>query len=135
MDADLFGAIKIGTRISTSHKKLLLNYRARFQIEIPEAEIGYITMHLQGAKLRQNEGELLEASNLQTVMQAKKLIQCMEDATGYDLMNNAPLLEGLVTHLKPAIYRIQQNMGITNPLLQSIRKDYEELFQIVKDVS
>ena len=90
-------------------------------------------MHLQGAKLRQNEGNLLEASNLQTVMQAKKLIQCVEDITGDDLMNNAPLLEGLVTHLKPAIYRIQQNMGITNPLLQSIRKDYEDLFQIVKD--
>ena len=114
-------------------QEIITKLSARFQIEIPEAEIGYITMHLQGAKLRQHEGQLLEASNLQTFMQAKKLIQCMEDATGDDLMDNAPLLEGLVTHLKPAIYRIQQDMGITNPLLKSIRKDYEELFQIVKD--
>lgn len=105
---------------------------ARFQIAIPEAEIGYITMHLQGAKLRQHKGELLESANLQTVMQAKKLMRHMEEATGYELLNNASLLEGLVTHLKPAIYRIQQNMGITNPLLAGIRKDYEELFQHVK---
>ena len=47
-------------------------------------------------------------------------------------MSNEALLEGLVTHLKPAIYRVRQNMGITNPLLPSIRKDYEDLFQIIK---
>ena len=114
-------------------KKVIIELQARFEIEIPEAEIGYITMHLQGAKLRQNEGDLLDSSSMQTVMQAKKLIQCVQDITGFDLMNNEALLEGLVTHLKPAIYRIQQNMGIKNPLLQSIRKDYEELFQIVQD--
>ncbi|WP_218624839.1 PRD domain-containing protein [Sporosarcina sp. E16_3] len=113
--------------------EIIAKLSARFQIEIPKAEIGYITMHLQGAKLRHNEGQLFEASNLETFMQAKKLVQCMEDATGEELMDNAPLLEGLVTHLKPAIYRIRQDMGITNPLLKSIRKDYEELFQIVKD--
>ena len=114
-------------------KKIIIELQARFEIEIPEAEIGYITMHLQGAKLRQKEGDLLDSSSLQTIMQAKKLIQRVQDITGFDLMNNEALLEGLVTHLKPAIYRIQQNMGITNPLLQSIRKDYEELFQTVQD--
>lgn len=114
-------------------QKIIDKLSARFQIEIPEAEIGYITMHLQGAKLRHKGGKLLEASNFEAFMQAKKLIQHIEDVTGDDLMNNLPLLEGLVTHLKPAIYRIRQNMGITNPLLKNIRKDYEELFQIVKD--
>lgn len=114
-------------------REIIDKMAARFQIVIPEAEIGYITMHLQGAKLRQHKGELLEATNLQTVMQAKKLMRYMEKATGYELLNNTSLLEGLVTHLKPAIYRIQQNMGITNPLLASIRKDYEDLFQLVKE--
>ena len=115
------------------HKKLLKKWQSRFQIDIPEAEIGYITMHLQGAKLRHHKGELLEASNLQTVMQANKLMHIIEEATGFELLNNEPLLEGLVAHLKPAIYRVRQNMGITNPLLPSIRKDYEDLFQLVKE--
>ena len=113
-------------------QKIIAKLRTRFQIEIPEAEIGYITMHLQGAKLRQNEGNTLESSNLQTVMNAKKLIQRIEDVTGYDLVNNVPLLEGLVTHLKPAIYRIQQNMGITNPLLQSIPNIIKICFKLLK---
>lgn len=108
---------------------------SRFQLAIPEAETGYITMHLQGAKLRSNEGNSLESSNVQTVLQAKKLMRFVEQKTGDDLVDNESLLDGLITHLKPAIYRIRQNMGITNPLLHSIRKDYEDLFQIVKEAA
>lgn len=114
-------------------QEIIEKMAVRFQIDIPVAEIGYITMHLQGAKLRHHKGELLEASNLQTVMQANKLMHIIEEATGFELMNDEPLLEGLVAHLKPAIYRVRQNMGITNPLLSSIRKDYEDLFQLVKE--
>ncbi|WP_391119547.1 BglG family transcription antiterminator [Psychrobacillus sp. L3] len=113
-------------------KKIIDGLMKSFQVDIPEAEVGYITMHLQGAKLRQQDGILHEASNLETYMQAKKLVQMMEKATGYQLNHHDSLLEGLVTHLKPAIYRIRQNMGIFNPLLKNIQKDYEELFEHVK---
>lgn len=113
-------------------RQIIRDLESSFQIDIPEAEIGYITMHLQGAKVRHHKGEFLEATNLQVYMQAKELVGYMEEATGFDMMDNEPLLEGLVTHLKPAIFRIRQEMGIANPLLPSIRRDYEDLFQIVK---
>lgn len=131
MDQDFLKELKQEPEYNTA-TKIIMELTARFQIDIPEAEIGYITMHLQGAKLRQHEENLLEVPSLQIVIQSKKLIQTVEEATGYDLMNNAALLEGLVTHLRPALYRIQQNMGIANPLLQNIRKDYEDLFHIVE---
>ena len=131
MDQEFLNQLKLEPEYKTA-KKIITALIVRFEIDIPEAEIGYITMHLQGAKLRQYEENSLEASNLQMVMQAKKLIGLVEEATGYELMSNAPLLEGLVTHLRPALYRVQENMGITNPLLQNIRKDYDDLFQIVK---
>ena len=116
-------------------EKIIDKLTARFQVDIPKAEVGYITMHLQGAKLRQQEGALHESSNLELYMQAKKLVQMVTSATGYPLENNESLLKGLVTHLKPAIYRIQQNMGIFNPLLKDIQKDYEELFEQVKSAA
>lgn len=116
-------------------EKIINKLMERFQVNIPKAEVGYITMHLQGAKLRQQDGALHEASNLELHMQAKKLAQIMETLTGYPLENNSSLLEGLVTHLKPAIYRIRQNMGIFNPLLKDIQKDYEELFEQVKSAT
>jgi mannitol operon transcriptional antiterminator len=132
MNADFLKQLKQEPEYETA-RKIISQLISRFNIEIPEAEIGYITMHLQGAKLRQNEENLLEVPSFPVVMQAKRLIQNVEEITGYELTNNAPLLEGLVTHLRPALYRIEQNMGITNPLLQSIRKDYKDLFQIVSE--
>ena len=51
---------------------------------------------------------------------------------GLDLAANRSLFEGLVMHLKPAIYRMKQKMGISNPLLDKIKRDYAELFAIVK---
>jgi mannitol operon transcriptional antiterminator len=113
-------------------EKIIDKLKKRFQIDIPNAEVGYITMHLQGAKPRQQEGMLHEASNLEMYMQVKKLVQIMEETSGSSLINNNSLLEGLVTHLKPAIYRITQNMGIFNPLLKDIQRDYEELFEQVR---
>lgn len=132
MNADFLKQLKQEPEYDTA-RKIITQLVSRFNIDIPEAEIGYITMHLQGAKHRENEESLQEASNFQIVIKAKKLIESVEELTGNHLMNNAPLLEGLVTHLRPALYRIEQNMGITNPLLQSIRKDYRDLFQIVSE--
>ncbi|WP_172370895.1 BglG family transcription antiterminator [Sporosarcina jiandibaonis] len=132
MNADFLKQLKQEPEYETA-RKIISQLTSRFNIEIPDAEIGYITMHLQGAKLRQNEENLLEVPSFPVVMQAKRLIQNVEEITGYQLTNNAPLLEGLVTHLRPALYRIEQNMGISNPLLQSIRKDYKDLFQIVSE--
>ncbi|QUW22870.1 BglG family transcription antiterminator [Sporosarcina sp. Marseille-Q4063] len=132
MNADFLNQLKQEPEYETA-RKIINQLISRFNIEIPEAEIGYITMHLQGAKLRENEENLPEIPSLPIVMQTKKLIENVEEISGYHLTNNAPLLEGLITHLRPALYRIEQNMGITNPLLQSIRKDYKDLFQIVTE--
>lgn len=113
-------------------EKIIQYLASRLKIHIPDAEIGYITMHLQGAKFRHEERDL-DATDLQVTIQAKKLIREVEMLTNSKLSSNAALLEGLITHLRPALYRIQQRMVITNPLLSSIRRDYEELFQVVRN--
>lgn len=117
---------KAAEKITEKLKRAISTY-------IPEAEIGYITMHLQGAKLRQDKEYVLEESSFQMALKAKSLITFVGQKTGTDLLKNASLLQGLVTHLKPALYRIKQNMGISNPLMPKIKKDYVELFHIVQD--
>ncbi len=114
-------------------EKIIEKLEKVFQTEIPKAEIGYITMHLRGAKLRYDKEYLIEDTSLQIVVKAKSLIHYVEKRTGQSLRDNQSLLQGLVAHLSPAIFRIKQNMGITNPLLEKIKNDYEELFAIVKD--
>ncbi len=113
-------------------EKIVEELEQVFQINIPEAEIGYITMHLKGAKLRHDKEYLIEDTSLQIALKTKNLIQNVGNRLGRDLSTNRSLFEGLAMHLKPVIFRLKQNMGISNPLLDRIKRDYGELFSIVK---
>jgi mannitol operon transcriptional antiterminator len=114
-------------------EKIVLELEQVFQIQIPQAEIAYITMHLKGAKLRHDHEYLIEDSSLQIAIKTRNLIEYIGKRVGMDLSANRSLFEGLIMHLKPAMYRIKQNMGISNPLLEKIKRDYSELFSLVKE--
>jgi mannitol operon transcriptional antiterminator len=103
-----------------------------FGLSISYGEIGYITMHLMGAKLRTNQDHLLEDTSLQVGIKAQELIQFVGKEVSIDLTRNVDLFQGLVAHLRPALYRMKQNMRIDNPLLTRIEDDYRELFGIIK---
>ncbi|WP_240371257.1 BglG family transcription antiterminator [Anoxybacteroides rupiense] len=113
-------------------EKIAKSLESAFQLVIPEQEIGYITMHLMGAKFRDRRGYMLEEGSLEIGRKVQELIRFVGREIGVDLTGDYPLYEDLIIHLKPALYRIQHNMGITNPLLERIRQDYFELFEIVK---
>lgn len=102
------------------------------EMVIPDDEIGYITMHLMGAKSRIDHHYLLEDSNLSIAYQAKALIQYVNQTLSIDLPDQGQLLNDLVAHLKPVMYRLKQNMRIKNPLISQIMKDYHELFQVIE---
>lgn len=120
------------TREFTVAKKLVEALEKAFQTSISLGEVGYITMHLMGAKLRNDYDHLLEDTSLQVGIIAQKLIQFVSKRINYDLSNNSSLFQGLVAHLRPALYRIKQKMGISNPLLYQIEQDYHELFLTIE---
>lgn len=114
-------------------KKIIEKLEKVYQTEIPVAEIGYITMHLRGAKLRKDKEYFAEEAGMQDALKAKHLIRYVEKRIHQNLSDNPSLLQGLVAHLGPALFRIKQNMGITNPLLDRIKTEYAELFSIIKE--
>lgn len=116
-------------------EKIVSQLEKIFTINIPHAEIAYITMHLKGAKLRHDNEYLMEDSSFQVAIKTKNLIQYVEKRVGVDLSSNRSLFEGLIVHLKPALYRLKQKMGISNPLLDKIKRDYSDLFAIVKQAA
>ncbi|WP_139184733.1 BglG family transcription antiterminator [Alteribacillus persepolensis] len=103
-----------------------------FQLDIPEAEIGYITMHLRGAKLRQEPEQNWDLDHLPAAACAKALMSFVQHETGKPLVQDHSLYQGLTSHLEPALFRLKENMKIHNPLLDDIKRDYPELFSIVK---
>ncbi|WP_309298041.1 BglG family transcription antiterminator [Cytobacillus sp. NCCP-133] len=122
----------IQTKEFQAAREITVGLEGIFQITIPESEIGYITMHLMGAKLRNHQEYSLEESSFQIGIKTQQLIQFVGEELHLELTKNLSLFQGLVVHLRPAIYRIRQNMGITNPLLEKIETDYHELFCIIE---
>jgi mannitol operon transcriptional antiterminator len=103
-----------------------------FEIDIPEDEIGYITMHIKGARsLKGNYNRRVGSiGNFEIVRLSKKMIKIAERESGCSFKNDDNLLIGLVNHLGPVISRLNMNMDIRNPLLQEIKDNYPELMDI-----
>ncbi|TGB03950.1 BglG family transcription antiterminator [Halobacillus salinus] len=111
--------------------RMIEELEKQLELSIPEAEIGYITMHLMGAKSRYNKDSVMEESSLSIAFHAKQLIEFVSNSLQKDLHHSEKLLNDLVIHLKPSLYRIQQGMDIHNPLTKQIEEDYPELSEIV----
>ena len=118
-------------------KKLTERIAKLLSLDIPDSEIGYVTMHLKGAKY--NSGLLsqgvmkfneLIVSNYQLASIINEMIKIAEKETGYRLKDSDSLLVGLVDHLRPAINRLHMKLDIRNPLLDKIKEQYPELFAI-----
>lgn len=114
-------------------KSMIDRLGKKLKLEIPDDEIGYITMHLMGAKVRMDQDYLIEESSIDIAIQAKALIQYVSKNVNIDLTNDASLLRDLVAHLKPTIYRLQQRMQIKNQLVKDIMDDYHDLFCLIQD--
>lgn len=102
-------------------------------LSIPEDEIGYVTMHLQGAKHRLTQANISENQDIDLLILAKQFIHYCEQKLHVDLSRDESLLSGLLTHLEPAIHRIKKNMPIRNPLLHEIKQVYPEWFKLVTE--
>ncbi|MFC4737966.1 BglG family transcription antiterminator [Bacillus daqingensis] len=105
----------------------------RLDLTIPNTEIGYITMHLRGAKL-QRDTAFQADPDLDISFLASRLIRHVSDRYGTAFSGHA-LEKGLTAHLSPALYRMQQQMSIHNPLKDTIQTKYPQLFAAVADAA
>ncbi|AYK06924.1 BglG family transcription antiterminator [Brevibacillus laterosporus] len=114
-------------------KQIINELAGTFTIPFPEAEIAYITMHLQGSKLRMSQHDLLEINNVEVTAVAQKLMEGAGRRLGVNFYEDRSLLSGLLTHLEPAMNRMRRGMHIRNPLLHKIKQDYEQVFKVIAE--
>jgi mannitol operon transcriptional antiterminator len=104
-----------------------------FRLDVPEEEVAYLTRHLRGTKLRQNDelDRYFEGSDLEIASRVKALIHHVSEQTGVPLAGDSSLYTGLLAHIERAIHRLRENMRISNPLLSEMKEDYPALFDLV----
>ncbi|WP_187286573.1 BglG family transcription antiterminator [Thermosediminibacter oceani] len=113
-------------------RRLGSKLEAAFGISIPEGELGYITMHLLGAKLRMGDNldELFLLDHRDAAQAAREILKEAGRELKKDLLEDGRVLEDLALHLKPALVRLKLGMEIRNPLLSQIKESYPRLMQV-----
>lgn len=101
---------------------------------LPETEIAYIAMHLQGAKVQYDSiaGNLTEPAHkldAESLQLAKDLIAQMQSLIQLPLASDQELLTGLAIHLHAAVHRIKHGLRLYNPILADIKRMYRFTFE------
>jgi mannitol operon transcriptional antiterminator len=126
-DHDKSGAYSVA---ATMVKRL----EGHYNIKIPDQEIDYIMLHLLSAKIlkgnyrNDSPDELYHVVTLMT----DEMEQIYNVSFG---VKKPQIIEGLVLHLRPTIYRIKFKLEMNNPIYEQVIANYHELFLNTKKVA
>lgn len=104
-----------------------------FHIKIPETEKDYFFSLLKGMKISELPEGDFDPLKQKYYLQAMKLLEVVKSRLHEKAIIDQELVQDLSTHLERAIYRLQHDRRIVNPLLSDLKVKYHRLFLVVKD--
>lgn len=115
-----------------SAEKMVKYLAMAFDITIEETECAFIAIHLQSAKpaiIKDDDNQVEQYHDL--------IMTMLNTFNNYqiNLYNDYELYQSLAAHLEPAIVRLEYHLPIYNPMLEEIKKNYQEIFEITKEAS
>ncbi|MDP4084280.1 MAG: BglG family transcription antiterminator [Bacillota bacterium] len=115
-------------------EKLSIILEEKMKLFLLEDEICFLTMLLLGSRVNTISEDQLnnEMDALKNVM--KRLIFDFQRYSCIIFQNEEELEKLMFIHLKPAYYRIKYDVFTENPLTETIKENYPEVFQITKKV-
>lgn len=104
-----------------------------FHLTFSQDEIGYIALHMLGAKIQEEVDPstcdiLLDVQNEEYVNTAKEIVCLAGEVLNLDLSEDKLLLTALVLHLRPTIVRLKYGLKLRNPMLDTIKNEYTSIF-------
>lgn len=109
------------------------NLEKEFHIEIPQDEVGFITMHLKGSKIWRedsNSKEINKSINMRQV--ANSMISIVENELDISFENDESLIEGVINHISPAISRISMDIRLKSPQMEGLMENYSFVYNACK---
>lgn len=102
-----------------------------FEVEIPKVEIGYICLHIKGAKhekIQWDDKKIPEMENGQMQQLLNAMVDAFDQEKAYLLKQDDEFIQGLLAHMQPTLIRLMHGMQIQNPVLDDIRKNYPDIY-------
>ena len=91
----------------------------------------YLSLHLLGSRF-QTVDIMEEKDDGYAAEIARKLINSFEEITGISCGTNVDLWKALTAHMKTSLYRYRYGIQLGNPMLDQIRQQYKEVFELTK---
>lgn len=143
--------IKVGTNIevdrvekqvvkSTSeykHTKIFCKeLEKNFEVAISEEEVIYLTAHLLSSRVNYSDIQHKEDNRELNLLQEtiRKMVHDFEKHALIEIEDKRGLEKNLLTHLKPAYYRLVYGIDIENDLADSVQDQYPEVYELTKRV-
>ncbi|MBR7796263.1 PTS transporter subunit EIIA [Agaribacter marinus] len=107
----------------------------KYQLEIPDDEICFLTMSLLGLKVHHDDFRNYterELRGLQRVVH--RMVSEFQNNACVIFDDRDGLERNLISHIKPTYYRLKYDVKYSNHLTESIRKNYEEIYHFTKQV-
>lgn len=104
------------------------------KIKIDENEVLLLTELFLGSHSYNFNSSFFE-NWIELEILVNKLIKNVSDILNINLTQDKALIDGLLNHLKPAYYRIRNNIKFENKIYEDVKLLYEELYEKVKVVS
>ena len=98
-------------------------------INIPESEIGFIALHFHSARQNKEVGETVKYTSL-----IKRLIEIVEKELELKFDSSDLSYIRLVSHFRFVIDRLEKDKTETNPILNKIKTEYADSFEISKKI-
>lgn len=113
--------------------ELVKRINEKFSIDVPFEEINYIALHLLGAKVLKSGSYEIQYEKDGLYKVTEKMLVEIGEIYNVDFGEyKRTIIENLVLHLRPTIYRIKFNLKLTNPLYDEIKSKYYELYMNTK---
>jgi transcriptional antiterminator len=115
-------------------KQIAADIECSFKVNLPEAEVGYILLHILGTKILEGKSCDIKVSleeqseNELAVIMAKEIISVAQRALNINLSCDKQLMNGLILHLRPTINRLKYGLTLRNTILKEIKENYMDIF-------
>ncbi len=142
----LFSIAVFFSSISSRQEELVFSIRDKMEIsrtkeyelvckyfmDFNEGEQYYLSLHLLGSRLQTIPINLMKSSDKEAYTLAKALVAEFSRIACIEFNDTDEIEQALFAHLKTSLYRYRYGIQLGNPMLNDIKMQYPELFEITK---
>lgn len=140
MDEELLNSLKQNQEYELA-KDIVKEITSLYDIEMPESECGYVSMHLLGKKTVLVENDLNTVVDEGMMEIVDNMLSVVDEEYNMKLSDDLDLRVSLALHLIPMKSRLEYDMVMRNPLLDEIKSHYMMAFMaatsacsVIKDI-